>query len=62
MDSYYSLEALAIATGLPRTYLRQLTVAGEIPALDVNGRLRFDIGQVRSALLRLAERGAGDGQ
>ena len=60
MQSYYSLDALAAAMGLPRTYLRNLAAAGDIPALDVNGRLRFDLEQVRDALRRLAERGAGD--
>ncbi len=62
MPSYYSLDALAAATGLPRTYLRRLAAAGDIPALDVNSRLRFDLEQVREALRRLAESGGGDGQ
>ena len=53
---YLPLEALAATVGLPRRYLKDLAGRGDIPALNVNGRLRFDEGAVREALARLANR------
>jgi len=54
-SEYLSLDALAAALGLPRSYLRRLTREGSIPALNVNGRPRFDEADVRTALTRLAQ-------
>lgn len=54
---YVSLEALAAELCLPKAYLKQLAVKYSIPALDVNGRLRFNSIAVKKALDKLAERG-----
>ena len=54
ISEYLPLDALAAALNLPRPYLRRLAREGRIPALNVNGRLRFDEAQVREALRRLA--------
>jgi hypothetical protein len=53
---YLPLEALAATLGLPSKFLRGLAGRGDIPALDVNGRLRFDESAVREALTKLASR------
>jgi hypothetical protein len=52
--SYCSLEAIAAATALPRKYLQELAECGRLPHLRVNGRLRFEIGQVLDALRMIA--------
>jgi len=49
------LDALAARLELPRTYLRRLAETGEIPSLDANGRLRFDVEAVGEALRLLAK-------
>ena len=58
MSEYISLDALAVTLGLPKTYLRELTLSRRIPFLDVKGRWRFDEGQVRAALREIADRAA----
>ncbi len=57
--NYMSLESLAIELSLPKTYLRQLIEKRAIPALDVNGRLRFNPAAVQRALDNLAKQGDG---
>jgi hypothetical protein len=52
--TYCSLEALAAILQLPQRFLRELTLAGDIPSLDVNGRLRFNPVEVQTALDLLA--------
>lgn len=63
-EEYISLEALAATLGLPQTFLRRLADQREIPSLNVNGRLRFDEGEVREALNRIAasRKEASDGR
>lgn len=57
---FLNLEALAAELGLPQYYLRDLAKQRKIPALDVNGRLRFDPQDVGEALARLArQEGSG---
>jgi len=60
-SEYMSLEALAAGLHLPKRFLRRLASQRLIPALDVNGRLRFDEVQVREALRTLSHRAAGAG-
>ncbi len=55
--SYLPLDALATTLGLPKGYLKDLAAQNKIPSLNVRGRLRFDIEQVRFALNRMAEGG-----
>jgi len=55
-SQFVPLDALAAELALPRSYLRRLAEEGVVPALDVNGRLRFDVGAVRDALARIAAR------
>jgi len=57
---YVSLEALAAELCLPKAYLKQLTVKGSIPALNVNGRLRFNPKAVQHALDKLASKGGSN--
>ena len=52
--TYRSLESLAIEFGLPAKYLRELSVTGQIPSLNVNGRQRYNPEQVQRALDELA--------
>ena len=59
---YVSLEILAVELCLPKAYLKQLAAKDSIPALDVNGRLRFNIIAVQQALDKLAEQGGYDEQ
>jgi len=57
MDTeYISLDVLATRLKLPRRFLRERIRDGLIPHLNVNGRLRFDEGAARDALLKLATR------
>lgn len=58
MISYISLEALAATLRLPQHYLRTLVSKNQIPYLNVNGRLRFNLNTVQVALDKLA---AGEG-
>ena len=59
--TYISLEALSSNLGLPKGYLRDLAVKGQIPCLNVNGRLRFSRQDVREALEAMARKeGRGD--
>jgi len=52
--TYCSLEALAATFQLPQHFLRELALRGDIPALNVNGRLRFNQVEVQIALDKLA--------
>ena len=56
---YLPLEPLALILGLPQNYLRALADSGKIPSLNVNGRLRFDESEVRSALIQLSKTESG---
>jgi hypothetical protein len=54
---FISLTRLAEETSLPKAYLAELAEKGLIPALKVNGRLRFNLETVRNALNELAAGG-----
>lgn len=56
--TYCSLEALAATFQLPQHFLRELALRGDIPALNVNGRLRFNPVEVQTALDSLARKQA----
>jgi hypothetical protein len=49
-----TLNQIAIRTGLPRAWLRERTLAGEIPCLRVGQVWLYDPDAVRKALSRLA--------
>jgi hypothetical protein len=51
---YISLNKLSNCLELPATYLKDLAKKGSIPALNVNGRLRFNPESVQLALDDLA--------
>jgi hypothetical protein len=55
--TYVSLDALAVELCLPKTYLKSLANKGDIPKLDVNGRLRFNPEAVQKALDNIAAKG-----
>jgi len=55
---YISLDALAVALGLPRRFLRQEAERHAIPCLRIGGRLRFEETAVRAALRKQAARKA----
>ena len=57
---YISLEALAATLKLPQKFLRELVAKQQIPYLNVNGRLRFNIVAVEQTLDELAKRGNCD--
>jgi len=61
---FISFNALATQLCLPKSYLRQLVHAKEIPFLDLgNGRKRFCIEDVQEALSKIASQsieGRGD--
>jgi hypothetical protein len=59
---YLSLEALAATLNLPQKYIRELAVEGEVPCLSVSGRLRFDEGDVRSALSAISHRACANNE
>ena len=52
--AYVSLDALAVALGLPRRYLRELAQRQLIPHLSIGGRMRFQESDVLTALGKLA--------
>ena len=54
---YISLEILAAKLRLPQSYLRNLAEKSQIPALNVNGRLRFNLVAVQQVLTGLAAKG-----
>jgi len=56
---YISLEILAAKLRLPQSYLRNLVENSQIPALKVNGRLRFNFEAVEKALADIAAKGSG---
>ena len=58
--TYLSLEALAAELCLPKRYLKSLAEKRSIPALDVNGRLRFNPETVQKALDNIAGNGGGN--
>lgn len=55
-NNYISLSSLVTRLGLPKKFLNRLAYVGDIPSLNVDGRLRFDEGAVRSALAKRAGR------
>ncbi len=62
-NSFVSLEKLARQLNLPRRFLRELASEGLIPALEIGGRLRFDVTEVQKALNSVAkQRASGGGQ
>jgi len=55
METYYSLESLALNLCLPRAYLRRLEREGRLPRLEVSpGRYRYDPEAVRRVLSEVA--------
>jgi excisionase family DNA binding protein len=58
-NTFITLDRLATRLNLPKTYLVELAEHRTIPALNVNGRLRFNVESVRQALNELATKGAG---
>lgn len=56
-DGYISLENLSGRLNLPQKFLRTLADTGDIPCLNVNGRLRFSEQQVREVLAKKAREG-----
>jgi hypothetical protein len=58
-DIYISISILSIRLGLPEAYLKNLAAKGDIPKLNVNGRLRFNPEAVQKALDKLAAEGRG---
>lgn len=50
IEPYVSLEALAGTLHLPQRYLRERATEGTIPALNINGRLRFSPTRVKETL------------
>jgi hypothetical protein len=60
-NSYFvSLSCLSSSLKLPKYYLIELALKGEIPCLAVKDRFRFNIVAVQQALDRLAEQGANN--
>jgi hypothetical protein len=57
---YIPLNATAKVLGLPSTYIKELAGNGDIPKLDVNGRLRFNPEAVQKALDNIAAKGGCD--
>ena len=57
---FITLDELATRLNLPRCYLRDLVERGEIPYLNVGGRLRFDESLAVRALCDLAHRSGGE--
>ena len=51
---YLTLDALSSVLGLPRTYLRRLAKLGDLPYLNVGGKMRFSEAQVREKLEAMA--------
>ena len=62
MKVYIPLSITAKTLGLPTTYLEELAKQHKIPALNVNGRLRFNPEAVQQVLDELAAKGDSDGQ
>jgi excisionase family DNA binding protein len=61
MDEFMSLHRLALRLGLPKTYIRRLADAGEIPFVRVGGRARrFCQADVADAIRQLAAKNHGD--
>jgi hypothetical protein len=54
MGRLVTLWQLARTLGLPPGWLRAEALAGRVPCLRVDRRLRFDAGAVESSLLRRA--------
>ena len=61
LATYCSLEALSAILQLPQHFLRERAIAGDIPFLNVGGRLRFKPSQVQEALEKLAKQRQGRG-
>lgn len=54
-DTYISLEKVAGQVNLPQRYIRKLTKEGKIPHLVVSGRYRYQLTNVRQALLEIEQ-------
>jgi hypothetical protein len=61
-DTFVSLDVLSLSLGLPRAYLRRLTINGQLPYLDVSGRRRYKVADVESALAIVAAQPAREGR
>ncbi len=61
-DIYISLELIAIKLKLPKKYIRQRAEVGDIPCLNVNGRLRAQEQSVREALSKLENQTSESGE
>ena len=57
--TYCSLEALAATLQLPQGFLRELALQGDIPYLNVRGKLRFNPNEVQKRLDRIASKKGG---
>ncbi len=54
-NGYITLDSLVTRLNLPKKFLKDLVKEGDIPYLEVNGRLRFSEPEVRGALAYLAQ-------
>jgi hypothetical protein len=61
-EKFVSLSRLSSHFGLPERYLKELSDKGLIPCLNVNGRPRFNVEGVQTALDKLASKGASNGR
>ena len=57
---FVTLDELATRLALPRTWLRKLADAGDIPAVCVGRRRVFDLDLVRAVILERANQSAED--
>jgi excisionase family DNA binding protein len=58
---YKSMGYIAQETGLPISYIKKLTEAGQIPALRVGRSYRYDLSSVQTALDMLAAKRDAEG-
>ena len=54
IKTFISLDRLTVKLGLPGSYLKKMAEQKKIPSLNVNGRLRFNLEQVKDALACLS--------
>lgn len=57
---YVSLETMSAMANLPQAFIKTLAKNNDLPALCVNGRLRFNPQAVQTALDKLAEQEGGN--
>ena len=60
ISKFVSLNRLASETKLPKKYLLRLAEKKKIPALQINGRYRFNLATAQQALADLAAKGGGN--